>query len=43
MENYIEDVSSLASGFGFDSDDDFNDYCDEMESAALAQIAEDSQ
>lgn len=35
--NFYEDeipVSSIASGFGFDSDDEFNDYCDEMDLAA---------
>lgn len=35
MEMYGEpEVSTLASGFGFDSDDEFNDYCDAMEREA---------
>ena len=36
--DYYEEypVSSIASGFGFDSDDEFNDYCDEMERDAEA-------
>lgn len=29
-----ESVSSLASGFGFDSDEEFNSYCDDMEADA---------
>lgn len=31
------EVSQLARGFGFDSDDDFNDYCDRMERDAENQ------
>lgn len=32
-----EEVSQLARGFGFDSDDEFNDYCDKMERDAENQ------
>ena len=41
MDEYYEDyceeeqVSQLASGFGFDSDDEFNDYCDDFEKGCM--------
>jgi len=34
------EVSEIALAFGFDSDDEFNDYCDEMSSEAIAAETE---
>ena len=34
FEEYDEYVSELALGFGFDSEDEFQEYCDEIDSKA---------